>query len=72
MIKQFVNDVYWEDLDYLVIDTPPGLSLNYPFNLIVLKSSYKIVTLKIARKIGNIGCFFFLLSFLIHFLKSDT
>lgn len=26
MIKQFVNDVYWEDLDYLVIDTPPGTS----------------------------------------------
>jgi Mrp family chromosome partitioning ATPase len=26
MIKQFLSDVHWEDLDYLVIDTPPGTS----------------------------------------------
>ncbi|EEB10720.1 Nucleotide-binding protein, putative [Pediculus humanus corporis] len=26
MIRQFLNDVYWQDLDYLVIDTPPGTS----------------------------------------------
>ncbi|ESO83917.1 hypothetical protein LOTGIDRAFT_229501 [Lottia gigantea] len=26
MIKQFLNDVYWKDLDYLIIDTPPGTS----------------------------------------------
>jgi len=24
MIKQFLSDVVWEDLDYLIIDTPPG------------------------------------------------
>lgn len=24
MIRQFLNDVKWEDLDYLIIDTPPG------------------------------------------------
>lgn len=24
MIKQFLEDVYWQDLDFLVIDTPPG------------------------------------------------
>ena len=24
MIKQFLSDVLWEDLDYLIIDTPPG------------------------------------------------
>ena len=24
MIKQFLSDVMWEDLDYLIIDTPPG------------------------------------------------
>lgn len=26
MIRQFLNDVKWEDLDYLIIDTPPGTS----------------------------------------------
>ena len=26
MIKQFVKDVVWDELDYLVIDTPPGTS----------------------------------------------
>ncbi|XP_067005188.1 cytosolic Fe-S cluster assembly factor Nubp2 homolog [Anabrus simplex] len=26
MIKQFLTDVYWEDVDYLIIDTPPGTS----------------------------------------------
>ncbi|KAI8080991.1 cytosolic Fe-S cluster assembly factor CFD1 [Thamnidium elegans] len=26
MIKQFLQDVYWGELDYLLIDTPPGTS----------------------------------------------
>jgi Mrp family chromosome partitioning ATPase len=26
MIKQFVNDINWGELDYLIIDTPPGTS----------------------------------------------
>jgi len=26
MIKQFIKDVHWDDLDYLLIDTPPGTS----------------------------------------------
>uniref|UniRef100_A0A069DQV4 Cytosolic Fe-S cluster assembly factor NUBP2 homolog n=1 Tax=Panstrongylus megistus TaxID=65343 RepID=A0A069DQV4_9HEMI len=26
MIKQFLQDVYWQDIDFLIIDTPPGTS----------------------------------------------
>lgn len=26
MIKQLLNDVFWDDVDYLLIDTPPGTS----------------------------------------------
>lgn len=26
MIKQFITDVYWQALDFLVIDMPPGTS----------------------------------------------
>lgn len=26
MIKKFMNDVCWGELDYLLIDTPPGTS----------------------------------------------
>jgi len=26
IIKQFLKDVYWDELDYLVVDTPPGTS----------------------------------------------
>ena len=27
MIKQFLTDVCWGDLDYLIIDTPPGMTI---------------------------------------------
>lgn len=26
MIKQFLRDVDWGDVDYLIVDTPPGTS----------------------------------------------
>lgn len=26
MIRQFLKDVMWQNIDYLVIDTPPGTS----------------------------------------------
>jgi Mrp family chromosome partitioning ATPase len=24
MIKQFIQNVFWEDADFLIVDTPPG------------------------------------------------
>ena len=27
MIKQFISDISWGKIDYLLIDTPPGISL---------------------------------------------
>jgi Mrp family chromosome partitioning ATPase len=27
MIRQFLSDVRWDELDYLIIDTPPGAFL---------------------------------------------
>jgi len=36
MIKQFMQNVFWEDTDYLIVDTPPGKIINIPplfFNL---------------------------------------
>lgn len=29
MIKQFLSDVSWDDLDYQIIATPPGMLTNY-------------------------------------------
>lgn len=29
MIKQFITDVCWGSLDYLIIDTPPGKQTMY-------------------------------------------
>ncbi|RZF48850.1 hypothetical protein LSTR_LSTR003230 [Laodelphax striatellus] len=26
MIKTFLSDIYWQDVDYLIVDTPPGTS----------------------------------------------
>lgn len=26
MIRQFITDVCWQDVEYLIIDTPPGTS----------------------------------------------
>jgi Mrp family chromosome partitioning ATPase len=26
MVEKFMNDVWWDELDYLIVDTPPGTS----------------------------------------------
>lgn len=39
LIKQFLTDVIWEDLDYLVIDTPPGTSDEHISCLTYLKKA---------------------------------
>lgn len=31
MIKQFLEDVCWQDLDFLIIDTPPGKHFHHIF-----------------------------------------
>ena len=40
MIRQFLSDVRWGELDYLVIDTPPGSSFHpQPVSLAILTAS---------------------------------
>lgn len=50
MIKEFLNDVAWNDIDYLIIDTPPGTSdehitvmENLKYNLISMFFIFKRV-----------------------------
>lgn len=40
MIKQFINDVCWQELDYLIIDTPPGTSDEH-ISIVELLKEYK-------------------------------
>jgi Mrp family chromosome partitioning ATPase len=39
LIKQFLTDVLWEKLDYLIIDTPPGTSDEHISTLTYLKKT---------------------------------
>lgn len=41
MIKQFLKDVVWKDLDYLIIDTPPGTSDEHMSVVETLQQSYR-------------------------------
>ena len=38
MIKQFVTDVMWGNLDYLLVDTPPGTSDEHISTIEVLRN----------------------------------
>src|SRR3982751_4693394 len=56
-IKQFVTDVYWDELDYLIIDMPPGtgdihltLMQTVPVTGIVVVTTPQPVALADARK----------------------
>ncbi|MBC7425982.1 MAG: Mrp/NBP35 family ATP-binding protein [Bacteroidia bacterium] len=56
-IKQFVNDVHWGELDYLIIDMPPGtgdvqitISQMIPLNGVVIITTPQDVAIADARK----------------------
>jgi ATP-binding protein involved in chromosome partitioning len=56
-LKQFISDVYWQDLDYLVIDLPPGtgdvhltMVQTVPVTGVVIVSTPQAVAMADARK----------------------
>lgn len=38
MVKQFLNDVCWGDLDYLIIDTPPGIFILFYAHFLIIEN----------------------------------
>lgn len=40
MIKQFLTDVKWDELDYLIVDTPPGTSDEHISVMECIRSMY--------------------------------
>eukprot|EP00118_Oscarella_pearsei_P003123 m.13052 g.13052 ORF g.13052 m.13052 type:complete len:253 (+) comp24461_c0_seq1:119-877(+) len=63
MIKQFLKDVYWGELDYLVIDTPPGTSDEHitvvenlipcqPDGAILVTTSQGVATADVRREVS--------------------
>jgi Mrp family chromosome partitioning ATPase len=58
MIKQFLKDVYWKDIDYLIIDTPPGTSDEH-MSVVEMLQAYKpdgavLVTTPQAVAVGDV------------------
>eukprot|EP01128_Nolandella_sp_AFSM9_P005938 TRINITY_DN2971_c0_g1_i1.p1 TRINITY_DN2971_c0_g1~~TRINITY_DN2971_c0_g1_i1.p1 ORF type:complete len:325 (-),score=70.16 TRINITY_DN2971_c0_g1_i1:213-1187(-) len=63
LIKQFLRDVYWNELDYLVVDTPPGTSdehlsvVNYlkeskPDGAIIITTPQEVSLLDVRKEIN--------------------
>lgn len=59
MVNQFYTDVYWEDLDYLIIDMPPGTSdvalsvlQDIPLDgLVMVTSASKLISMVVSKAI---------------------
>ena len=63
MIRQFVSDVYWGELDYLLIDTPPGTSdehisiaeelrFTHPDGAIVVTTPQSVATADVRKELN--------------------
>ena len=60
MVKQFYTDVYWEELDYLIIDMPPGTSdialtvlQDLPIDgLVMVTGASKLIGMVVAKTIN--------------------
>ena len=60
MLEQFLNDVYWGDLDYLLLDLPPGtgdmaLSVQQmiPRSELVIVTTPQAASANVASRVGN-------------------
>lgn len=51
MIRQFLSDVAWPDLDYLLIDTPPGTSDEH---IAVLEELHKLAEKRVGQLAGAV------------------
>lgn len=50
MVKQFLNDVCWGSLDYLIIDTPPGMIILFTF--VVIKIFITAINIHVDHVLG--------------------
>jgi Mrp family chromosome partitioning ATPase len=65
MIKQFLKDVDWGNLDYMVVDTPPGTSDEHLSAVQYLKSTgitgaVIVTTPQVRGSLSAAGAFWFL------------
>ncbi|KAF9245750.1 P-loop containing nucleoside triphosphate hydrolase protein [Melanogaster broomeanus] len=60
MIRQFLSDVRWEELDYLVIDTPPGSTLSLLEHLAPVQSRLSAVIVTTPQAVALLDAMKFL------------